>query len=98
MATVEEAINAHINYCEKQKHPTHSAVFNRGMDIWIRVLESAPRDLTEVQKLLDGRNRKLNEAQTYEQQEPIWDEIQALGWVLMILRGSDKERKARTLW
>jgi hypothetical protein len=93
MVTVEDAINAHIRYCEKQKHPSHNSSYNHVMDIWIRTLKSAPRDVTEIQKVIDRKERQRKATLTLEQADPIYKEIQALEWVSMILRGSDKERE-----
>jgi hypothetical protein len=78
MVTIEDAINAHIRYCEKQKHPAHNPLINRDMDIWIKVLKSAPRDLIEIQKVIDRKGVQLNAALSSEQSQPIFMEIQAL--------------------
>lgn len=92
MATIEDAISAYIRHCEKQKHPSHNPLHNRGMDIRIRVLKSAPLDLTEIQKVIDRKEQQRKIMLLVEQAQPIFTEIQALEWVRMILRASDTER------
>ena len=56
------------------------------------VLNSAPHDLIQIEKLIDRKEQKGKAALTVEQADPIYTEIQALEWVRMILRGADVER------
>jgi hypothetical protein len=94
MTTIEDAINAQIQYCRKRKNDAHSAVFNRSMDTWIEVLKSAPRDLAEIQKLIERRDKQLKAASTWEKQDAIIDKLDALDWLRMILKCSAKERES----
>lgn len=93
MVTNEDAIKTHIQYCEKQKHPSHSVIFHRGVDITIKTLQSAPRDLAELQKVIARKTRQHEAAITWEQKDIIGAEIHALEWVRMIIRGSDRARQ-----
>jgi hypothetical protein len=55
--------------------------------------EKRTRDPAEIQKVIDRKEQKRKAALTPEEMQPIFFEIQALEWVSMILRGSDKERE-----
>jgi hypothetical protein len=85
VTNLQDAVNVHIQYYEKLK--------TRSADIWIKVLKSAPRDLAEVQKVIDRKVHLFNTQTTPEDADLIYTEIQALEWIRIMLRDSDKEQK-----
>lgn len=47
--------------------------------------------------MLDQKEVELNQAESPEKGEAIHEELQALEWLRMILRGSDRERETWAL-
>ncbi len=92
-ATVEDAIQGFIATQRKKLNPSHSSVYLRGVKTTIRILEKAPRDLNKVQLMIDKKEVALNQADTMEKGDILYEELQALEWLRMFLRGSDRERE-----
>jgi hypothetical protein len=92
-ATVEDAIQGYIATQKRRLHPSHNAAFLSGVQTTIRILEDTPRDLDKVQLLIDQKEVALNKANSIEQGDVLHNELQALEWLRMILRGSDRERE-----
>jgi hypothetical protein len=55
-------------------------------------LEKTPRDLDKVQLMIDQKEVELNQADSREKGDFIYEELQGLEWLRMILRGSDRGR------
>jgi len=92
-ATAEEAIQGFKARLKQKIHPSNSSLFNNGLKTKIRILEQTPRDLPRVQRIIDQKKAMLKQSTNPIQGDILDQELFALEWLRMILKGSDRERE-----
>lgn len=79
----------HLARFLKGKRPT--AAVARGYKAAIRILRTAPRDEYEIRNMIESRKRLLQDTTTISSEDPIHDEIEALDWLLTVVRLQSEE-------
>ena len=91
MATMEDAISAHISWLSLDITPLHNSAYVKSQKAWVKILKQTPRDSAIIERLIEQKKAALKQAHTAEQAWNIRIELTPLEWLWMIVNGSEKE-------
>ena len=83
---LEQAIKMHIEGQREWMHPKNSSLFNAHKELHIKTIENSPRDSASLFKRIAAKKVEKDRASTVYETDRLLSELDALEWLLAIVR------------
>jgi hypothetical protein len=86
VSDLEARIQEKISWAEKLTGPEINTAVANASEITITTLRTAPRDAAELEKKIKKLNARIDRINDTLRREPLYDEREALEWLLNVIR------------
>ena len=86
---LEQAIKMHLDNQRKMILPQNNTLYNELKELHIRIVEKAPRDSGSLLKKIETRKAEKDRATNVLNTQKLIHELNALEWMLAIVRRSE---------